>query len=305
MTSYKMVSHKASIKGEDGYARIISPYLKANFSKSLKREEQKMSNEYQAHTLDFDKAPAYAVLFHLGKKSMRPGGLELTRHLLDELKIGTADDVVEFAPGRGLTTKMVLDLNPQSYSAIERDPVSQQKVEEILGGKGKCVVGTAQKTGLPDECATVVFGEAMLTIQSKEQKLHIAREAFRLLKPGGRYGIHETCLLENVSSQEKKNEIEKGLREALRVAARPLLLTEWKELLEEAGFSVQQSMEAPMNLLTPKRLIQDEGFFGVLRFISRVIRSKNVHKRLHKIRGAFVKYGSYINSAALVAEKPR
>ena len=101
------------------------------------------------------------------------------------------------------------------------------------------------------------------------------------------------------------DEIEKGLREALRVGARPLLLTEWKELLEEAGFSVQQSVEAPMNLLTPKRLIQDEGVFGVLRFISRVIRSSNAHKRLHKIRGAFVKYGSYINSAALVAVKPR
>ncbi len=265
-----------------------------------------MSNEYQTHTLDFDKAPAYAVLFHLGKKSMRPGGLELTRRLLKELKINTADDVVEFAPGRGLTTKMVLELHPKSYVAVERDPLSQQKVQEILSGKGqgKCVVGTAQETGLQDGCATVVFGEAMLTMQSREQKLRIAREAFRLLKSGGKYGIHETCLLENVASQEKKNEIEKALREALRVGARPLLITEWKELLEEAGFVVQEFMEAPMNLLTPKRLIQDEGMFGVLRFISRVIRSKSAHKRLHKIRRAFTAYGSYINSAALVAVKP-
>ncbi len=263
-----------------------------------------MSNEYQAHILDFDKAPAYAVLFHLGKKSMRPGGLELTRRLLKELKISTADDVIEFAPGRGLTTKMVMELQPQSYIAVERDPVSQKKVQEILSGQGKCVVGTAQETGLQDECATVVFGEAMLTMQSREQKLRIAREAFRLLKSGGKYGIHETCLLENVASQEKRDEIEKALREALRVGARPLLLTEWKELLEEAGFVVQEFMEAPMSLLTPKRLIQDEGVFGVLRFISRVIRSKNAHRRLHKIRRAFTTYGSYIHSAALVAVKP-
>lgn len=264
-----------------------------------------MSNDYQTQTLDFDRAPAYAVLFHLGKKSMRPGGLELTKRLLNELKIGSADDVIEFAPGRGLTTKLVLALHPQSYTAVERDLVSQLKVQEILddNGKGNCVVGTAQETGLPAECATVVFGEAMLTMQSKEQKLKIAKEAFRLLKPGGRYGIHETCLLDNVTSQEKKNEIEKGLRAALRVGARPLLLTEWKDLLEEAGFSVQNFIEAPMNLLTPKRLIQDEGVFGVLRFISRVIRSPNAHKRIHKIRRAFNTYGSYINSAALVAEK--
>ncbi len=258
-------------------------------------------------TLDFERAPAYSVLFHLGKKSMRPGGIELTKRLLNELKITTNDEVVEFAPGRGLTTKMVLKLHPQLYTAVERDPISQQKVQEILaiGRQGCCVVGTAQETGLPDECATVVFGEAMLTMQTKEKKLQIAKEAFRLLKPGGRYGIHETGLLENASSQEKKSEIEKALKEALRVGARPLLLTEWKNLLGEAGFSVQQVIEAPMNLLTPKRLIQDEGVLGALLFVSRVLRSPGAHQRIHKIRRAFGKYGIYLSSAALVAQKPR
>jgi SAM-dependent methyltransferase len=266
-----------------------------------------MSENNQNHTLDFEKAPAYSVLFHLGKKSMRPGGLQLTKRMLSELKIDSNDEVVEFAPGRGLTTKMVLELNPKSYTAVERDPISQQKVQDILGRgrQGQCVVGTAQATGLPNECATVVFGEAMLTLQTKEKKLQIAQEAFRLLKPGGRYGIHETCLLDNTAAKEKKNEIEKALLEALRVGARPLLLSEWKELLGEAGFSVQQFIEAPMNLLTPKRLIQDEGVLGTLSFLLRVKRSPGAHQRLHKIRGAFEKYGSYINSAVLIAEKPK
>jgi len=258
------------------------------------------------HALDFEKAPAYAVLFHLGKKSMRPGGLELTRHLLNELQIGLTDEVVEFAPGRGLTTKMVLRLQPQSYTAVERDQISQQKVQEILStaGQGECVVGTAQKTGLRSDCATVVFGEAMLTMQSRNNKLEIIKEAFRLLKPGGRYGIHETCLLNTEAAKEKKNEIEKALRAALRVGARPLLLTAWKDILEEAGFSVQHIFEAPMTLLTPKRLIQDEGMFGLIHFISRAVRSRTAHQRLHKIRGTFNKYKNHINSAAIVAQKP-
>jgi hypothetical protein len=265
-----------------------------------------MSNENQSFTLDFEKAPAYSVLFHLGKKSMRPGGLELTKRMLNELKIGSNDNVVEFAPGRGLTTKMVLTRGPKSYMAVERDSISQQAVQDILdsGKHGQCVVGTAQETGLPDECATVVFGEAMLTMQSKEMKLQIIREAFRLLKPGGRYGIHETCFLDSAASQEKRDEIEKSLKEVLRVGARPLLLKEWSNLLEEAGFSVKQVIEAPMKLLTPIRLIQDEGVFGLLHFVSRVIRSPGAIKRILKIRGTFGKYSDYINSAALVAEKP-
>ncbi len=266
-----------------------------------------MPNNHQNHSLDFENAPAYSVLFHLGKKSMRPGGLELTKRMLNELKIDSNDEVVEFAPGRGLTTKLVLELNPKSYAAVERDLVSQKKVQEILSNKrnGQCVVGTAQTTGLPNECATVVFGEAMLTMQTKEKKLQIAKEAFRLLKPGGRYGIHETCLLDNTTAKEKKSEIEKALLEALRVGARPLLLTEWKELLVEAGFSVQEFIEAPMTLLTPKRLVQDEGVFGTLSFIYRVMRSPGAHQRIHKIRAAFGKYGSCINSAVLVAHKPK
>ncbi len=92
--------------------------------------------------------------------------------MLNELKIGPDDNVVEFAPGRGLTTKMVLTRGPKSYMAVERDSISQQAVQDILdsGKRGQCVVGTAQETGLPDERATVVFGEAMLTMQSNRNE---------------------------------------------------------------------------------------------------------------------------------------
>ncbi len=104
--------------------------------------------------------------------------------------------------------------------------------------------------------------------------------------------------------KRKRDEIEKSLKEALRVGARPLLIEEWSNLLEEAGFSVKQVIEAPMKLLTPIRLIQDEGVFGLLHFISRAIRSPGAIKRILKIRGTFGKYSDYINSVAVLAEKP-
>ena len=133
-------------------------------------------------TIDLARAPAFAVLFHLGKMTMRPGGMELTRRLLDGLQIGERDKIVELAPGRGATTRMVLRLLPQSYTAVERDHTSQQKVQEFLrnGELGRCVVGTAQATGLEDGCASVVFGEAMLTMQTRTAKLEIARQLARL-----------------------------------------------------------------------------------------------------------------------------
>ncbi len=77
---------------------------------------------------DLERAPAFAVLFHLGKMSMRPAGLELTCQMLDGLRIGERDHVVE------------------------RDRTSRQKVQGFLciGGVGRCVSGKAQATGLED-----------------------------------------------------------------------------------------------------------------------------------------------------------
>jgi phospholipid N-methyltransferase len=147
-----------------------------------------MVNNTSQRKIDFSRAPAFQVLFGLGKKTMRPGGMELTRWMLKELQIEKTDAVVELAPGRGVTTRMILDFSPRSYTAVERDSISQKYLQAILhnGQLGQCVVGSAQDTGLNDGCASVVFGEAMLTMQTRESKLKIVKEAFRLLVPGGR-----------------------------------------------------------------------------------------------------------------------
>jgi hypothetical protein len=201
---------------------------------------------------------------------------------------------------------MVLRLSPQSYTAVERDRTSQQKVQKMLrnGELGRCVVGKAQATGLEDGCASVVFGDAMLTMQTEAAKLQIAKEAFRLLKPGGRYGIHETCLVNDELSVGLKSEMEDELREALRVGARPLPLTEWRELLGEAGFAVRQTREVPMHLLEPRRMIHDEGLLGAATFVLRVMRSSAARRRILGIRRTFKKYSEHINAAALIAVKP-
>lgn len=53
--------------------------------------------------LDVEKMPGHWILAQMGKRVLRPGGLGLTRALLDGLAIGEDDEVVEFAPGLGVT----------------------------------------------------------------------------------------------------------------------------------------------------------------------------------------------------------
>lgn len=145
--------------------------------------------------LDTAKIPGHLLLARLGKRVPRPGGRELTGRLIDAVGLDRADRVVEFGPGVGATARVVLARRPASYTGVERDEAAARVTRAYLGGVAqRCIVASAQATGLPDGDATVVIGEAMLTMQREQRKREIVAEAWRVLAPGGRYAIHETLL---------------------------------------------------------------------------------------------------------------
>lgn len=53
------------------------------------------------HTAEITAArqPGHWLLAGLGKKVLRPGGLELTRDMICQLRLEPQDDIIEFAPG--------------------------------------------------------------------------------------------------------------------------------------------------------------------------------------------------------------
>lgn len=257
------------------------------------------------HDLDPRKAPAHWLLARMGKRVLRPGGRELTRQMLDSVPIGPNDAVVEFAPGLGATARLVLERNPATYTAIERDNVAAKRLGRLLRGPGREIhPGTAENSELPDSFATVVYGEAMLTMQPSSTKAKIIREAFRLLKPGGHYAIHELCLAPDDLEENKRNEILQALVETLHVGARPLLRSEWRTELEKAGFSIDAEFTAPLRLLEPIRLVKDEGLGGALRFATNVLRDPVARERVPAIRGVFRAYQAHLKAVAFVATKP-
>lgn len=83
---------------------------------------------------------------------------------------------------------------------------------------------------------SVVIGEAMLTMNPDGHKRAIVSEAYRLLKSGGRYGIHELAIRPDDIAPEVRAEIETALSSAMHVGARPLAAAEWRALLNDVGF---------------------------------------------------------------------
>jgi SAM-dependent methyltransferase len=241
------------------------------------------------------------LLARAGKRVLRPGGLDLTRRMLDALAISEQDRIVEFAPGLGITARMVLRRNPLQYCAVERDPAAAKRLEAQLPRcRVQVVRAGAEDSGLPGASATVVYGEAMLSMQTADQKVRIVSEAVRLLAPGGRYGIHELCLRPDDISGDKRREIASAMSREIHVGVQPLCPGEWAILLERHGLKLVWTGEAAMDLLEPRRMLRDEGLSGCLRIAFNVMRDPNLRRRMATMRRVFSKYRDYLGAISLV-----
>lgn len=255
-------------------------------------------------SISTERMPGHWLLASLGKRVLRPGGLELTEHLLDKLAIGGRDHVVELAPGLGVTARLTLQRQPRSYTAVEQDERASARLTESLPGDFvRCLCGNAERTGLPSEAFTVVYGEAMLTMQTTPAKMRILGEARRLLRRGGRYGIHELCIVPDDAGSEMRREMERTLSLNIHVGVQPLTAAEWRKLLECAGLGVVWEGRTPMRLLEPGRLVRDEGVPGALRFTFNLLRKPDALRRVARMRSLFRKYREHLEAIAFVCVK--
>lgn len=244
------------------------------------------------------------VLARAGKRVLRPGGLALTRRIIDALSICSDDRVVEFVPGMGVTARMVLRRAPLHYWGVERDPAAAARLEALLPAAAAQIIGAqAEHSGLPSACASVVYGEAMLSMQTLEQKRRIIAEAGRLLAVGGRYGIHELCFRPDGISASARREIEAEMSKEIHVGVHPLCCYEWKQLLERNGFKVIWCGEAHLDLLEPRRMLQDEGIVQCLKIACNVLRDDVLRQRILGIRRVFRKYREHLGAVSIVGQR--
>jgi len=187
----------------------------------------------------------------------------------------------------------------------EADPDAANLVRGVLAGRGDVRVTDAADTGLPDASADVVIGEAMLSMQGDAAKHAIVAEAARVLRPGGRYAIHEVALTPDDVAEEISTDVRQSLARAIKVNARPLTVSEWSQLLAGHGLVVKHVATAPMALLQPRRVLADEGLFGALRFAKNLLAQPAARKRVLSMRSTFRRHRERLTAVAIIAYKPR
>jgi SAM-dependent methyltransferase len=244
------------------------------------------------------------LLAKMGKKVLRPGGRELTLQLLDRLAVGPADDVVEFAPGLGFTAALALRNNPLSYTGVELNEEAAGILRRTINGPRRTIiVGNAAHCPLPDASADKVYGEAMLTMQADHRKAEIIREAYRMLRPGGVYGIHEIALVPDQLPEPTKKRIQQELATTIQVNARPLTRSEWTALLGSEGFKVEHVMTNPMHLLETARIVQDEGWLRTMRIGLNLLVRPKARARILAMRKVFRRHEGSMQAMAILARK--
>lgn len=96
------------------------------------------------------------MLARAGKRVLRPGGLKLTNRMLDAAGL-SGKKVLEFAPGLGRTSTLMLDRGIASYTGVDQDPDAAARVQAAVGPMGTVVNANAQSTGLEAESAQMVL----------------------------------------------------------------------------------------------------------------------------------------------------
>ena len=260
----------------------------------MKTEMEKKSETMQGHWL----------LAKMGKKVLRPGGRELTMKLIENLNFSNQDKVIEFAPGLGFTASLVLKKQPSSYIGVELDEKAANDLKKIINSENqKIIVANANSVPINEKSASVIYAEAMLTMQSEQNKQRIIQEANRLLQKEGRYGIHELAIDDESANETIVKEIQKELSNSIKVNAKPILKSEWIALIESQGFTIEKVMTNPMRLLEPKRVIQDEGFFRTLKIVFNILTHPKERKRILDMKRVFKKYEKYMIGISIIARK--
>ncbi len=88
------------------------------------------------------------------------------------------------------------------------------------------------------------------------------------------------------------------------MGTRPLTQSEWRALLEGAGFQIRDTVIAPFHLLKPRRLLRDEGLLGTLRLFGNVLRDGAARRRVIAMRSVIRRYQDRLAAIAFVAVKP-
>ena len=225
----------------------------------------------------------HTFLAKLGKKRLRPGGLEATQWLMERGNFSAESKVLEVACNMGTTLVEVAQTYHCRMIGIDMDKAALEKAQrniEAAGLQERVTVQAANALKLPFEDNTfdIVINEAMLTMLDNDAKIKALKEYYRVLKPGGKLLTHDICLPQE--NEQQLNDLSKTIN--MRVA--PLTIPDWLSRYQAAGFEKVDFQTGAMSLMSPRGMIRDEGLIGTLTIVKNGMKKENKEQFLSMFR---------------------
>lgn len=203
----------------------------------------------------------------LGIEILHPGGLETTRALADECRVGPGDRVLDVASGTGASACWLAEERGAIAVGVDASPAMVGRAREKAAARGVAAAvsfarADAHRLPFRDGAFDAVISECTLSLLRKEEAL---AEMARVARPGGRVGFHELCWREGTPEGPKARLVELE-------GERPETLAGWARLLEDAGMervrAVDRSEILPRWMRDTKREL---GLLGRCRAFLRVL----------------------------------
>lgn len=229
----------------------------------------------------------------------RPGGDPLTRELLHGAGVDASARVVQLAPGTGATVRRVLEVGPRTFLAVAPGTTTARLLGRVAPA-AEVVTAPADATGLDDGAASAVIAEGLLTCAAPEARAALVTEAARLLRAGGRLGLHELCLWPGDAPEETAT-VARALADA---GVHPLDPDEWRAVLSAGGLvPVGATTGAPV-ARSNADLFRELGPRGALGALEALGRDHRAARRTIAARTAVDRYRRGLAAIVVIGEKP-
>jgi predicted O-methyltransferase YrrM len=253
-------------------------------------------------TVNLQTATGHQVMAAAGKKILRPGGKAATEQLLQWANFQPGEMVLELAASFGYSAIALAQRYGVRVVGVEKNPDSVARAQANiraagLDGQVEVIEGDVFHLERIPEQFDYVLAEAILTMQSVPGKVKILQGVCDRLKPGGKFLSHE------LMARDHEEEIHQALAATLRANSTPLSPANWQKAMAEAGLTLVKQQTGSMELLTPARVIQDEGVVDAVRFAWNVITHPPIRQRLLPIRQVFKQYEQDLGYILQMAER--
>lgn len=220
------------------------------------------------------KVAGHELLARLGKKRLRPGGVEATNWLIENASFNENLKVLEVACNMGTTLIEIVKKYNCEVTGVDAkkevlDIAKENIKKENIENKVKLINADARVLPFDDESFDIVINEAMLTMLNNTDKQKAMNEYYRVLKKGGLLLTHD------INLRNEDPEILKRLRLAINISATPLKEETWVKMLKEAGFSEIKTKTNPMTLMSEEGMKKDEGEKGMQDILEKAKKDPN------------------------------